>query len=305
MSDQQTPPDAESTTKKFVAFLIASNVLFAVVIVFLEFRAVLLSAMDPGEVATLSIVSDPPPPVAKEAPAKPDGVIVAQAAIDVSLAKDADAAHDDGTGANPPGNDLLAALRVVASDALRRGREDFKKCALCHSIDDDLARYGPHLICVPGRPIASVATTYGRYRYSKSMVEFARHQHRWSLYDLRGFVGYPQDHVSNSRMPFRGLRGNDALLKSVLQYLYLSCVMNFENTVSGFQVVQLADETCARQSFADWFTALMPEPTSEVALSAFQKDPKLLLIASGGDLPPLAESCNHWTERPWSGKAAN
>ncbi|MEM7686665.1 MAG: hypothetical protein AAF293_17675, partial [Pseudomonadota bacterium] len=73
MSDQQTPPEAQSTTKKFVAFLIASNVLFAIVIVFLEFRAVLLSAMDPGEVATLSIVSDPPPPVAKDAPAKPDG----------------------------------------------------------------------------------------------------------------------------------------------------------------------------------------------------------------------------------------
>ncbi|MEL6998373.1 MAG: hypothetical protein AAFP68_08925, partial [Pseudomonadota bacterium] len=103
MSDQQTPPDAESTTKKFVAFLIASNVLFAVVIVFLEFRAVLLSAMDPGEVATLSIVSDPPQPVAEDTPAKPDGIIVAQAAIDVSLAKDADAANDDSTEAGPPG----------------------------------------------------------------------------------------------------------------------------------------------------------------------------------------------------------
>jgi len=111
------------------------------------------------------------------------------------------------------GLSIAAGLMVIGSTSMaagdvEKGKEAFKKCALCHTNEAGKNKLGPSLFGVVGRKSASVAG----YGYSDAMKNFNK---TWDKATLDTYIANPREVVPGTKMVFPGIKDKaerDALL---------------------------------------------------------------------------------------------
>ena len=104
----------------------------------------------------------------------------------------------------------IAALLSMGD--IEHGKKVFKKCAACHSINQDgKNKIGPKLWGVMFRSVGSVTD----YKYSKSLSEYNK---EWSWEEMNGFLIKPSKWIKGNKMGFAGLK-KEKDRASVILYL--------------------------------------------------------------------------------------
>ena len=92
------------------------------------------------------------------------------------------------------------------------GKKVYKKCAACHSINQDGAnKIGPKLYNVVGRTVGSISD----YKYSKALTSYGK---EWTFEELNAFLIKPSTWIKGNKMGFAGLK-KDEDRASVILYL--------------------------------------------------------------------------------------
>ncbi len=92
------------------------------------------------------------------------------------------------------------------------GKNIFKKCAACHSINKDGAnKIGPALYNVVGRQVGGVSN----YKYSKALAEYKK---TWTFDELNGFLIKPAKWIKGTKMAYAGL-SSETDRASLIKYL--------------------------------------------------------------------------------------
>jgi cytochrome c len=86
----------------------------------------------------------------------------------------------------------------MAAD-VEAGKTAFKKCALCHTIEEGKNKIGPSLFGVFGRKSASLED----YSYSEAMKKF---DHTWDEETLETYLADPRATVQGTKMIFPGIK---------------------------------------------------------------------------------------------------
>ena len=105
---------------------------------------------------------------------------------------------------------LMVAGSAMAGDAIK-GKKVFKKCNLCHYMDKQKNKTGPHLVAVLGRAAGSL----GGYKYSKAMAASGL---VWDEKTLANYLKAPNKYVKGTKMAFAGLK-KDKDVADVIAYL--------------------------------------------------------------------------------------
>ena len=101
---------------------------------------------------------------------------------------------------------------LLASGDIEHGKKIFKKCAACHSINQDGGnKIGPKLWNVMFRTIGSITD----YKYSKALSGYKK---EWSWEEINGFLTKPAKWIKGNKMGFAGLNA-DKDRASVILYL--------------------------------------------------------------------------------------
>ena len=104
----------------------------------------------------------------------------------------------------------IAAL--LAMGDVEHGKKVFKKCAACHSINQDgKNKIGPKLWNVMFRPVGSVTD----YKYSKALSGYKKD---WNWEEMNGFLIKPSSWIKGNKMGFAGLK-SEKDRASVILYL--------------------------------------------------------------------------------------
>ena len=92
------------------------------------------------------------------------------------------------------------------------GKKVYKKCAACHSINQDGAnKIGPKLYNVVGRTVGSISD----YKYSKALTSYGK---EWTFEELNAFLIKPATWIKGNKMGFAGLK-KDEDRASIILYL--------------------------------------------------------------------------------------
>ena len=101
---------------------------------------------------------------------------------------------------------------LLALGDIEHGKKIFKKCAACHSINQDGGnKIGPKLWNVMFRTIGSITD----YKYSKALSGYKK---EWSWEEINGFLTKPAKWIKGNKMGFAGLK-EDKDRASVILYL--------------------------------------------------------------------------------------
>lgn len=251
--------DFERRTHRFFWAILALNILFFLAITSLEFRAFRIA----------SLTRDAIP------------------AVFVQL----DAAEDSSAPASPQ---LIALALNVARDTYTSGQTDFAKCALCHSLEDASPNYGPNLTCVTNRGIADAeGLPNPDYRFSISLRQEALLKRNWTFLHLRKFITSPRAFAPGTRMPFRGLAGDDPALRNVVQYLYWRCPS--DRNLDSLRLVRATDGTCEETAARTYLEKALTEAeaspgtaadASKAVIRSFKDDASLYLLPGPGPYCP-------------------
>jgi len=97
---------------------------------------------------------------------------------------------------------LLAACALQAGAAsaadVAKGREQFKKCEACHSLESGVTKIGPHLAGLFGRK----AGTVDGFAYSSAMKNSGM---VWDEQTLDAYIAAPSKVVKGGKMVFAGI----------------------------------------------------------------------------------------------------
>ena len=101
---------------------------------------------------------------------------------------------------------------LLAMGDIEHGKKVFKKCAACHSINQDgKNKIGPKLWGVMFRPVGSITG----YKYSKALSGYAK---EWNWEEMNGFLIKPSAWIKGNKMGFAGLK-KEKDRASVILYL--------------------------------------------------------------------------------------
>lgn len=231
-----TRTKTEDTSRVFFAVILAIDIVMFCAIAGLEFRAFRLAALTEGDPA-LEIEIERPEAADRQALWRTASV----------------------------------AARMLYSD----GKEAYRKCALCHSIDDPAPNYGPHLGCIARSQIADIEKNSNvGYRFSAALRRHASEHRQWTFMGLRAFVEDP-DSIPGARMPFPGLKHDPVVLRDVMHYLYWRC-----DRLPAFEDLSVLHVDAAGACSARSLEAVFgPNPQSpEASARAFVADPTAHLL---------------------------
>ena len=157
-----------------------------------------LASRPPGSIdmLTTAAATRPTPPseiAAATSPAAPSPEKIAANAPAAQTAPQAAAAHASGGGAQH-----AAAAPAPAGD-VAAGRQVFRKCQACHSLEPGKSLVGPSLAGIVGKK----AGMDGNFAYSPAMKQSGL---TWDTVTLDRYLADPQGKVPGHRMPFPGLK---------------------------------------------------------------------------------------------------
>lgn len=104
----------------------------------------------------------------------------------------------------------LASPALAEGDAAK-GKKVYNKCKICHAVNKEQNRIGPHLVGLMGRKAGAVE----KYKYSKAMKESGI---TWNDETLTKYLAKPKKFVPGTKMAFAGLR-KASDLENLLAYL--------------------------------------------------------------------------------------
>jgi len=105
----------------------------------------------------------------------------------------------------------LAAIQPVVAADVEAGKADFKKCALCHTVEAGKNKIGPSLFGVVGRKSANL----DNFDYSEAMKKFDQ---TWDAETLDKYLADPRAVVPNTKMIFPGIK-DEKERQDVIAYL--------------------------------------------------------------------------------------
>jgi cytochrome c len=108
----------------------------------------------------------------------------------------------------------LALTAGTATADTAAGEAVFKKCRVCHSVEQGKKKVGPSLYGVVGR----TPGTLDGYKYSDSMKAFGAGGASWDAATLSTYLINPRATVTKTKMMFPGLK-NEADRTAVIAYL--------------------------------------------------------------------------------------
>jgi nitrite reductase (NO-forming) len=152
-------------------------------------------------------------PIAPTSTSPPGGPLAAAAASGQAGMKAAPPMHEMVAQAQPAGGSAVgAATTVVAGSAdSAAGRQVFRKCQACHSVEPGKNMLGPSLGGIIGRK----AGTAPGYSYSPAMNDASI---VWDAKSLDAYLTEPEKVVPGNKMPFPGLK-TDQDRADVIAYL--------------------------------------------------------------------------------------
>jgi cytochrome c len=106
---------------------------------------------------------------------------------------------------------MLAAGAAQAAGDVEKGKQQFVKCAICHTTEPGVSKIGPSLAGIVGRKSASDA----KYTYSAAMKGFNQ---VWDEKTLDTYLANPRQTVPGTKMIFPGLK-NQSDRDDVIAYL--------------------------------------------------------------------------------------
>ncbi|MCW2247130.1 cytochrome c [Azospirillum fermentarium] len=107
----------------------------------------------------------------------------------------------------------LTAMGAQAGDAAA-GKEVFKVCAACHTVEQGKNKVGPSLFGVVGR----TAGTIDGFKYSKPMMEKQAAGYAWTEDNLKAYIINPKAVVPGGTMAFAGLK-DEAKVADLIAFL--------------------------------------------------------------------------------------
>ena len=121
-------------------------------------------------------------------------------------------AEGKGGGKEPVLAASLPLPQMMASADAKRGEAGSKPCLACHSFEKGaVAKVGPPLYGVVGRPMASIAG----FSYSEGMKAKGGN---WTLEALNSFIASPKAYVTGTKMAYPG-QPEDSKRGDILGYL--------------------------------------------------------------------------------------
>ena len=101
---------------------------------------------------------------------------------------------------------------MLASASVDDGKNVFKKCAACHSVEKGGAnKIGPALWSVVNRKVGS----HEGFKYSSALQGYGKN---WTFEELNGFLNAPLKYIKGTKMAFAGLK-KDSERANVIAYL--------------------------------------------------------------------------------------
>lgn len=102
---------------------------------------------------------------------------------------------------------------LLASASIDQGKDIFKKCASCHTIEKGGAnKVGPNLYGIVGNKHAHLAD----FSYSEAMK--ALHDKNWDAEELYHFLHNPKGYIKGTKMAFAGIKKPEDLA-ALIAYL--------------------------------------------------------------------------------------
>lgn len=93
-----------------------------------------------------------------------------------------------------------ASVAQAAGDAAA-GKDVFKECMACHTVEQGKNKVGPSLFGIVGRKAASI----DGFRYSKPMQEKGAQDFVWNEENLKAYLLAPKEVVPGGSMAYAGL----------------------------------------------------------------------------------------------------
>ena len=97
---------------------------------------------------------------------------------------------------------LTLAMGAQAAGDANAGKEVFKDCVACHTVEAGKNKVGPSLHGVVGRKAGAVEG----FRYSKPMQEKAAAGYTWTPENLKAYLSAPKEVVPGGTMAYAGLK---------------------------------------------------------------------------------------------------
>lgn len=114
---------------------------------------------------------------------------------------------------------MFAALIVSQGSALaegdaKKGKSVYKRCAVCHVVDKEKNKVGPHLVGIIGRKAGAVE----KFKYSKAMRKKGEEGMVWDVANIDAYLEKPRKFIPKNKMAFVGLK-KKADRDNVIAYL--------------------------------------------------------------------------------------
>lgn len=103
---------------------------------------------------------------------------------------------------------------VFAEGDAKKGKKVFKRCAVCHVVNKEKNKVGPHLVDIMGRK-AGIAE---KFKYSKAMLAKATEGLVWDEANISAYLEKPRTFIPKNKMAFVGLK-KKADRDNVIAYL--------------------------------------------------------------------------------------
>ena len=106
---------------------------------------------------------------------------------------------------------IILIVSIANTADAENGKEVFKKCVTCHSLQEGKNKIGPTLYNLLGRKAGSVEG----YKYSKAMKNS---DVVWDEESLDKFLTKPRKFIKKTKMSFRGIK-KKSLRDDIISYL--------------------------------------------------------------------------------------